>query len=414
MKQLLRVFFATVLSLLAGFSMAFATGYLYVNNNTATNTVSGYRVNGDGTLTLLPGFPLATGGNGFNSPTSEDAAARIHVNGPYLYVANTSSANISAFIIQNDGSLVAVAGQPFPTGSTNAPLTLAVHPSGKFLICGNSDPLNDLSVFSIAADGSLSAVAGSPFACSTGPYSSAFTPDGKFLFAGGAGGASNQTISVYSFDDFTGALTEVSGSPFAIDGLFPVGYSVSPNGQRLFSAVYGSNQIGVFDINPTTGALSPISGSPFASGLTRQPIDSVLDPSGNRLFVVARSGKTANIGVYDIAASGVPAAVAGSPFSSGGWTADVVVIDKAGHFLFVANSEAQNVSAFAINAQTGALSAVAGSPFATNAQGGFIGGMALYESPAPVPALSANGLAVFALVLVASMFLVLRRKSRCA
>ena len=192
-----------------------------------------------------------------------------------------------------------------------------------------------------------------------------------------------------------------------------MGYSVSPDGQRLFSALYDPDQIGVFDINPLTGALSAISGSPFATGLTGNPVDSVLDAMGTRLFVVARNA-TSNIGVYDLVASGVPTPVADSPFQSGGITAEVVVVDKAAHFLFVANAESHNVSAFQINPQTGALTAVPDSPFATNALDGFIGGMALYEQPAPVPATMRGGLTVFALLLVGSMFVVLRRKSRLA
>jgi 6-phosphogluconolactonase (cycloisomerase 2 family) len=192
-----------------------------------------------------------------------------------------------------------------------------------------------------------------------------------------------------------------------------VGYSVSPDGQRLFSALYGPDQIGVFDINPLTGALSAISGSPFATGLAGNPVDSVLDAMGTRLFVVARNA-TSNIGVYDLAASGVPTPLAGSPFQSGGTTAEVVVINNAGRLLFVGNADSQNVSVFVINSQTGAFTAVASSPFATNAQDGFIGGMALYEQPAPVPAMTGGGLTVFVLLLAGSIFVVLRRKSHCA
>jgi 6-phosphogluconolactonase (cycloisomerase 2 family) len=414
MKQFWRVLLTTALCLLVGVSTVFSASYLYVNNNTFVNTVSGFTVNGDGTLTLLPGFPLATGGSGTGNVPAEDAAAKIRVIGSYLYVGNFGSKNISAFQIHSDGSLAAVAGQPFSTGSEGVLLTLALHPSGRFVLCGSStpggSPPNDLSVFSIGSDGSLLPVSNSPFAASSPPYSTAFTPDGKFLFEGGNAGT---TISVYRFNATSGALSEVSGSPFEGGGDYPVGYSVSPNGQRLFSALYGPDQIGVFDINPLTGTLSAISGSPFATGLAGNPVDSVLDAMGTRLFVVARNA-TSNIGVYDLASNGVPTPVAESPFRSGGTTAEVVLINNAGRLLFVGNADSQSVSAFVINSQTGVLTAVAGSPFATNAQDGFIGGMALYEQPAPVPAMTGGGLRVFVLLIAGSMFVMLRRKSHCA
>jgi 6-phosphogluconolactonase len=415
MRRHWQVLFSMALCLFVGVSPTFATKYLYVNNNAPANTISGFRVNSDGSLTLLPGFPLADGGQGGESPV-EGVTAKIRVSGSYLYLANLTSGDISAFQIRADGSLAPVAGQPFSTGSALYALTLAMHPSGKFLVCGNSTPggssPNDLSVFSVNSDGTLSPVPGSPFVASSPPYSTAFTPDGKFLFAGGNLGT---TISVYRFNPITGALSEVSGSPFDSGGSDPLGYSVSSDGQRLFSALFSTHQIGVYDIDPSTGALAAIFGSPFAAGFPKdaRPIDSVLDPHGKRLFVVGRLGPE-NVYVYGIAASGEPTPVAGTPFQSGGTTAEVVVIDNKGGLLFVANAESHNVSVFEINPQTGALTAVAGSPFAAGDTTGYLGGMVLYEEPAPVPANTGGGLTVFALLLTASIFVVLSRNSRRA
>jgi len=72
---------------------------------------------------------------------------------------------VSAFTIdRTPGSLAEVAGSPFPTDA--APNALAVDPTGGFLYVANSSS-NELSVFSInGSSGMLSQIGGSPFSTS--------------------------------------------------------------------------------------------------------------------------------------------------------------------------------------------------------------------------------------------------------
>jgi 6-phosphogluconolactonase len=55
--------------------------------------------------------------------------------------------------------------------------------------------------------------------------------------------------------------------------------------------------------------------------------------------------------------------LAGSPFA-GGPGATSVAVDTSGNYLYVLGNTSQEVSGFLIDKSTGALSAVAGSPFA--------------------------------------------------
>ena len=64
------------------------------------------------------------------------------------------------------------------------------------------------------------------------------------------------------------------------------------------------------------------------------------------------------------ASSGALTPVAGSPFAAG-TTPTYVAVDFTGKFAYVTNSGSNNISAFKINASSGALTSVAGSPFAT-------------------------------------------------
>ena len=54
--------------------------------------------------------------------------------------------------------------------------------------------------------------------------------------------------------------------------------------------------------------------------------------------------------------------VAGSPFTAGSGPRGVVV-DPSGKFVYAANEGSNNISAYSINATSGALTPVTGSPF---------------------------------------------------
>jgi 6-phosphogluconolactonase (cycloisomerase 2 family) len=67
------------------------------------------------------------------------------------------------------------------------------------------------------------------------------------------------------------------------------------------------------------------------------------------------------------ASSGTLTQVGGSPFATGSSLPYDIGIDATGKFLYVANYGNANVSGYTINSSTGALSAVRGSPFTAGA-----------------------------------------------
>ena len=87
-----------------------------------------------------------------------------------------------------------------------------------------------------------------------------------------------------------------------------------------------------------------------------------VDPSGKFAFVVNSGDKS--VSAYAInATTGALTAVAGSPFATGKDPLSVTV-DPSGKFAYVANFLGNNVSAYTIDATTGALSPIANSPLA--------------------------------------------------
>ncbi len=82
-----------------------------------------------------------------------------------------------------------------------------------------------------------------------------------------------------------------------------------------------------------------------------------VDPTGKFAYVANVTSN--NVSAFTINAStGALTAVSGSPFSTGGTGSVSVTLDLSGRFAFVANNGSNNVSAFTIDASTGALAAV--------------------------------------------------------
>jgi YVTN family beta-propeller protein len=110
-----------------GLTVSPGGAYLYTAN-TGDNSISGFAIATDGTLSLISGFPL--GGN-LTSPV----ALLIDNSGKFLFVANQGSSNVGVYAIGSNGGLAPLTNSPFATGSH--PISLATDPTGHFLFVGN-------------------------------------------------------------------------------------------------------------------------------------------------------------------------------------------------------------------------------------------------------------------------------------
>jgi 6-phosphogluconolactonase (cycloisomerase 2 family) len=283
----------------------------------------------------------------------------------FAYVADAFSNAISEYRI--DAATGALTLQSvFPTVE---PLSIVVTPSERFAFATNYVSNGSISGFSIdPTTGSLSPVAGSPFPAGDHPYRLTVAPSGRFVYAANVG---SNNVSAFSINASTGMLTPVPGSPFAV-GIGPYKVAVSPNEQFAYVANSESTSASVsaFSINPNTGALTPVPGSPFAMpGNGASPQAVAVSPSGKFLYVGIVISDT--VGVYSIDAStGALTAVAGSPFKSppGPWD---FAFSPSGQYVYVANAGTPaarldgSISVYSADTTTGALVPVAGSPFAS-------------------------------------------------
>lgn len=343
------------------------------------------------TVKTLPTAPLgqqsqvcdvSNGGGivGSAAVTNVTANCRVGI-GKFLYVTNYNSNNISAFRINSTtGSLTQVAGSPFATGSF--PVPAFSNRVGTNLYVMNVAPGGGaaISVYAIdATTGALTEVSGSPYRAGSTGGQIFFHPSQKFLYASDS---SNGRWYGYSMDASTGQLTPVPGSPFAV-GTVAQGVTFDAAGKYMY-ALYGqyttAGGLYVFSVDTTTGALT------FSSSLqlgTGYPLFVQMHPSGN--FLYAATVQIPFVGQFALnlneltvnSVTGGVAAMTGSPLV---WPAAPALrsasFHVSGNFMYVGTyggtssvPTAGSIDAYSINQNTGQITAIAGASYLTGGNG---------------------------------------------
>jgi hypothetical protein len=345
-------------------TIGFVYGLTRSSYSPVPNSLYGVAVDATGHLTPLPGFPIPTGGNGtgLNPEVMHyDAAGR------RLYALNDASNTISVWSVSNTtGSLTPLPYSPITLPVRYLTGCIAVNPTGTILAIGDQGN-NRIFSYRISAT-TAEPVQGSPFSTgSAEPDSCTFSQDGAFLYAAGDAGQCCTELAGFSVDPNTGVLMSLSGSPFAV-GLIPMGLQTDHDG-RLFASGFVPNNLDARVMAFTTagGIPAAVRGSPFANGQLAA-YHGLLHPAGFYLTTAWSS-----VGVFRIAGSGADTtltAVSGSPFGSGGSSmagSSTSVLDDSGRFVVTSNADNRNLTTFAFDPATGALTQLETSP--TGAQG---------------------------------------------
>ena len=224
--------------------------------------------------------------------------------------------------------------------------------------------------------GSFQEIAGSPFAAGSLPASMAYspiTPLAGNLFAA-VPNFGDATVSVYEVDKTSGVFTQVANSPFATGNApawaaFSPLVSVSPSVTNLFAAIVNQNDntVSVYTVDQTSGAFSPVTGSPFATGSSPFTVAfSPLDLATDNLFAAVPNSDGGNVSVYQVnKATGLFTEVTGSPFASGsGPLSGPYTVAFSPHvsgnlFAAVTNFVDNTVSVFSVNQASGAFTLIA-------------------------------------------------------
>ena len=287
--------------------------------------------------------------------------------GGFLYAVDPSAMGVDGYSVASSGAISAIGGSPFAaSGAAGGLQAVAIDSTGKYLYAigataSGGSGTGVVVAYSInTTTGALTLLSGSPFAAGKSPVALAADPKGPFLYV------SDSTIGVLGFSiSSSGALTPITMSPPAAGGL---DMAITPNGTYLYS-VDDASLVSAYSINSTTGVLKAVAGSPFSfqagSGLVASKV--IVDPLGRFVYAYNTVGNPSTIAGFTInSGTGVLTAVSGSPFTAGSVTVAVasLAIEPTGKYLYASCGGGNcGILGFSMNASTGALTQLTGSPF---------------------------------------------------
>ena len=315
-------------------------------------------------------------------------------------VVQTFSFNLSSGHSSSINNPPPIPGPP----SQGSVTSILLDPAGAFAYLTTSNTPNpvqspcttvsSLAAYKVNSNGTLSAVGSTTPLGSNPPTGLAMDSAGKFLFV--ANGATCTlpgtstiagAISVFSVGSNAG-LTEVTGSPFPIPvtpggaPANPVALAITPTVfpalnaacsgtapptvEYLYVADAASDAVWEFSVDPSSGVLGkPPNHSSVPSFATGSVPSGIALDACNRFIYVANQNSN-NVSAYTIC-NGGPASspacqgsdgslvpVPASPFAAGNGP-DAVAVDPLGNFVYVVNKLANTLSGYRISPASGSL-----------------------------------------------------------
>jgi len=243
---------------------------LSVNNDPevppAPDWVAAFRIGPSGSLEEVPGSPYITD---FNSgPLVTDST------GQFLYIGIDDEEPswapmppyIGGFKIESNGTLTRLPGWPFATSNVGCmPIALVLDPRGKYVYeFNNVYPTSQgaVAVYQVAADGALTLVSNSTtvFDWPVGIFTATADPKAGFVYTAFINADTYSTGAIGSAKiDAQGSLKPIVVPPFSADT--PYSIAAEPYGKFLYATYFGSTGLWEYQI-AADGSLTPIPGSP--------------------------------------------------------------------------------------------------------------------------------------------------------
>lgn len=319
---------------------ALSRKFVYVANFTSSD-VSAYAVAATGALTRIPcGGGTGCNGDEFQAGTNATSVT-VHPANKFVYVANYTSSDVSAYAInETTGALAPIScgggagcnGDRFQAG-TNA-TSVTVHPSGNFLYVAN-DTSGDVSAYNVnAANGALARIPcgggagcnGDNFQMGGSASSVIVEGSGKFAYVASE---TNNDVSAHTIDATTGALTRIpcGGGAGCNGDNFQAGRgprSLYAWGKFLYVANYASGDVSAYSVDATTGMLARVvcGGGPGCNGNDFSMGGSASSVTTHSTFLTSPYAYVASEGNNDVTAYAINATTGAlSPISCGGGAA---------------------------------------------------------------------------------------------
>jgi hypothetical protein len=319
--------------------------FLYFTNWTS---LPGYRFDeGTGALSPVPTITL----------TDPIVGITAHPTGPYAYALNASARSIASYRADAfTGALSLIPGSASPTTPNYG---FSVDPAGGFLYVQETSSSPTLRAFRLdsATGAILGEAAGSPAVLGSGGGLAQHPSGGSvYVLAGRESG-----IWGFNVDRSAGSIAAMPGSPFG--GFEGTARSIVFHPSQPFAFVHEDYGIATVRINSSNRALQVVS----REDTWNPPAALAMDPAGRYVFASVWPDSILSLAVDPstgrLSSTGHDIYLAGGRFTS-------LFIHPSGRLLFVCRNVSDDaisptlLGAYAIDSATGALSELAGSPFA--------------------------------------------------
>ncbi|WP_329539931.1 lactonase family protein [Streptomyces sp. NBC_01358] len=286
----------------------------------------------------------------------------VHPTGRTLYaVDEQQNGGVTAVALADDGTFQVLGTRP--TGGAG-PCHLSVHPGGRWLLSANYTS-GSVAVHPLAADGSVGErtdlvahSAPAPGPGQDGPHAHQIitAPDGGHILAVDLG---NDTVYTYRLDEDHGTLEQLSYAALR-PGAGPRHLTFHPDGRHAYLACELDNTVVVCGYDPATGTLTPGTPQPTGTGGgTSYPAQLLVTGDGRFAYLANRGHNS--LTRYAVENGGATLRLLDT-VPVGGDFPRHTAFSPDGALLFAANQRSGTVTAFRVDADSGALSPV-GSPF---------------------------------------------------
>ncbi|MEU7043229.1 lactonase family protein [Streptomyces varsoviensis] len=280
---------------------------------------------------------------------------------------------VRAFTIGANGALAAL-GAARSTGGANV-THLSVHPGGRHLLSANYGA-GSVAAHALNADGSVGARTGLVQHTGSGPDPSRqegphahqiiTDPRGAHVFAVDLG---TDKVYTYRLDAQSGALRPVS-EVRSVPGAGPRHMVFHPTAPYAYVANELNSTVTVYSHNPATGALTRGDSRPTVPGgsgptVRNYPSEVTVSADGRFLYLSNRGHES--VARFAVTDGGAALRLLDTVPSGGSWPRHLS-LSPAGNLLFTANQYGNTVGVFTVNRDSGALTA-SGPPFATSSLG---------------------------------------------
>ncbi len=297
----------------------------------------------------------------------------------FVFASSAGTQQVLAFSVGDGGRLTSLPSLVLTGGGDPDPSVIAIAPDGDHAYVADPGP-EAIRVLSVGADGTLAQQDIDPISGVTNTYGVAITPDGEYLYATAIDGVQSR---IYGFSIAAdGALTQLPGPGLPISaGLSTI--SVTPDGFHLYTASDGGSVNG-FNIG-AGGSLSATLGSPYGSGFSGALAAS---PSRARLYATrSDTPGPSGVAVFTFATDGALTPVAGSPFASSRPT-DTIAVPPDDRFVYAAGGPAMTLTTGYEVGVGGALSIVPGASISAGPYYARPGSSVVSPNQPPVAAVS--------------------------